>query len=124
MEENNATVRKIAIVGCLKSNQGCAGCACLNAFNHREKAFEVYKDMPVELVAFMRCSNCCEEIDPLDDPGFIKKVNRMVEEGIDTVHIGICAVRQHDGIREDCPGMLKMIDAFKARGIKVVRGTH
>ena len=51
-------MKKIAILSCLKSNDVCAGCACLTAFNKRIRSFAPYEGEDLELTAFMRCSPC------------------------------------------------------------------
>lgn len=113
-------MKKIAILACEKSNRVCAGCACLNAFYDRRKSFERYVGEDLRLVAFMRCSHCVEEIDPMEDPGFLEKLERLIQEGAECVHIGICAKKNG----EICPGMARMAHAFEERGIEVVWGTH
>jgi len=114
-------MKKIAIVCCLQANDVCAGCACLNAFCDRRKAFERYADEALRLTAFMRCSHCMKEGDPLQDEGFVEKLERFVSEGVEIVHIGVCAGREEEN---GCPGMKKMAQAFREKGIEVVWGTH
>ena len=114
-------MKKIAIVSCENSNTVCAGCACLNAFYDRRKSFERYAGEELRLTAFMRCSHCVKDGDPLSDPGFVEKLERLVSEGTQTVHIGICAGMTE---AEGCPGMLKMVKAFRDKGVRVVWGTH
>lgn len=113
-------MKRIAILACLKANDVCAGCGCLNAFYNRHGAFEHYVGDELRLTAFMRCSHCVNELDPLEDPGFLEKLDRLVNEGTECVHIGICA--QHDG--EPCPGMWRMADAFSQRNVEIEWGTH
>ena len=114
-------MKNIAILSCLKSNNVCAGCACLTAFNDRIRAFERYKDEELRLIAFMRCSTCVRDGDPMQDPGFVEKLDRLVNEGTEILHIGICAGKHEE---EGCPGMRKMVKAFRDRGVEVVWGTH
>ena len=113
-------MKKIAILACRNSNQVCAGCACLNAFYERKKSFERYADEELRLTAFMRCSKCYTEVQPMEEAGFLEKLNRLVSEETECVHIGICAVKNGAA----CPGMAQMAKAIEERGIKVVWGTH
>ena len=55
------------------------------------------------------------------DPGFTEKLERLVQEGTEILHIGICAGKTEE---EGCPGMVKMVRAFRDKGVKVVWGTH
>ena len=113
-------MRKIAILGCQKSNQVCAGCACLNAFYDRKKAFERYAGEELRLTAFMRCSKCCTEVSPQEEPGFLEKLDRLVSEGTECVHIAKCGLKKGKA----CPGMAQMAKCFEERGIEVVWGSH
>jgi len=45
----------------------------------------------------------------------------MASEGVEIVHIGVCAGRNAESA---CPGMLKMIEAFEDKDMKTVWGTH
>lgn len=115
-------MKKIAILACLQANDVCASCGCLNAFYDRRKHFERYAGEELRLIAFMRCSHCLREGgDPMADTGFVEKLERLIQEGTETVHIGVCAGR---GEADACPGMLKMAHAIKNRGIEVIWGTH
>ena len=60
-------MKRIAIVACENSNTVCAGCACLNAFYDRRKSFERYAGEELRLMAFMRCSHCVKDGDPMQD---------------------------------------------------------
>ncbi|MDO4866897.1 MAG: CGGC domain-containing protein [Clostridia bacterium] len=115
-------MRKIAIAACLQANDVCAGCGCLNAFIDRTRHFSRYAGEEIRLVAFMRCSHCLKDGgDPMEDAGFAEKLQRLVDEGVATVHISVCAGRD---AASACPGMAKMARAFAARGLEVVWGTH
>ena len=115
-------MKKIAILACLRANDVCAGCGCLNAFQDRRKHFERYAGEDVRLTAFMRCSHCLwEDGEPMEDAGFVEKLERLVSEGTEVVHVGVCAGRDADTA---CPGMAKMVREFEARGVEVVWGTH
>ena len=113
--------KRIAILACLRANDVCAGCGCLNAFYDRRAHFERYAGEELRLTAFMRCSHCVRESDPMRDEGFMEKLERLVKEGTQIVHIGVCAGRDEASA---CPGMLKMAQAFRDRGLEIVWGTH
>ena len=115
-------MKKIAILTCLRANDVCAGCGCLNAFYDRKRHFDRYADEEIRLTAFMRCSRCLREGgDPMDDAGFVEKLERLIAEGTEVVHIGVCAGRDEDSA---CPGMAKMARAFREKGVEVAWGTH
>ena len=114
-------MKKIAIFCCLRANDVCAGCACLNAFYDRRRAFARYEGEQLRLTAFARCSNCVKDSDPMNDPGFVEKLERFVSEGVEIVHIGICAGREEES---GCPGMKKAVQAFRGKGMDVIWGTH
>ncbi|MBR4442560.1 MAG: CGGC domain-containing protein, partial [Clostridia bacterium] len=51
----------------------------------------------------------------------VEKLERLVSEGVETVHIGVCAGREEETA---CPGMKKMVEAFREKGLEVIWGTH
>lgn len=112
-------MKKIAILACLQANDICAGCSCLWALNGRRAYFARYADEEVELCAFMRCSRC--GADPEEDAGMLEKLERLGKEGVETVHIGVCAKKRDGSI---CPHMQKTADWLAAHGFEVVWGTH
>ena len=114
-------MKRIAILACLRANDVCAGCSCLNALHDRRAAFARYGNESIRLTAFMRCSRCVRDADPLQDEGFMEKLQRLAEEGTETIHIGICAGRDESS---RCPGMVRMAHAIEEKGIRVVWGTH
>ncbi|MBQ8108544.1 MAG: CGGC domain-containing protein [Clostridia bacterium] len=114
-------MKKIAILACLRANDVCAGCGCLNALYDRRKFFERYAGQEVRLTAFMRCSHCVREGNPMKDEGFVEKLERLASEGTQAVHIGVCAGRD---AATACPGMAKMARAFEEKGLEVIWGTH
>ena len=115
-------MKRIAILACLRANDVCAGCGCLSAFQDRTRHFERYAGEAARLIAFMRCSHCIREGgEPMDDVDFVEKLERLISEGAEVIHIGVCAGRGPDTA---CPGMVKMIREFKKRGVEVVWGTH
>lgn len=52
-------------------------------------------------------------------------MERLEQEGIETVHVGVCRFRQGpDGNREECSRLMEICRMIEERGIQVVRGTH
>ena len=103
-------MKKIAILTCIKSNSVCTGASCLKAMNERTRSFAPYKGEPLQLMAFLHC-----------DPGFLEKLERLEQIGVEIVHAGICT-RKHDG--SECPQITKILSKMEEKGMKVVRGTH
>ena len=89
-------MKKLAILTCLKSNEVCTGAACLHALNARQKSFERYKDMEIELVAFSKCNGCDQPL--AENRGLQEKLERLIKIGTDIVHLGIC-VKNKEGYR-------------------------
>ncbi len=113
-------MKKIAILCCLGANDVCAGVGCLKAFHQRKSTFAVYENQNVQVYAFLRCSRCgvsCKE-----DAGMTEKLERLVSEGIETVHIGVCAVKGPE--KEVCPFMQEHAAWLTDHAIQVVWGTH
>lgn len=112
---------KIAILNCLKANDVCAGASCLKAFNTRTRHFEVYGETPLELTAFARCSGCEAGV----DDGFTEKLERIVSEGSEVCHVGVCTKKRgENGEISECPVITKAAEYLEAHGVRVVRGTH
>lgn len=109
---------KIAILNCLRANEVCGGCACLKAWNSKTRHFSRYENGNAELVAFARCNGCGKGV----DAGFREKLERMVSEGAEVVHLGGCTVRMKD--RTECPTITEAAEYLQAKGLTVVRGTH
>ena len=109
---------KIAILNCLKANEVCAGASCLKAFNEKSRHFESYGDTPTELIAFARCNGCGAGI----DEGFREKLDRMVEEGAEVCHLGVCT--RDFKTKEECPNITAAAKYLEERGVRIVRGTH
>ena len=112
-------MKKIAMLNCLNSNKVCAGAACFTAFNKRIRSFERYKGMDVEVAAFMRCNGCGN--DPDEDDGMKEKVERMKQDGVETVHVGLCT-KNKEGVR--CKNVARIMEMLEEEGIEVVDGTH
>ena len=109
---------KIAMLNCLNANQVCTGAGCLRAFNSRTKHFAEYGDIPLELVAMARCNGCGKGI----DEGFREKLERMVSEGAEVCHLGVCT--RHGEDRKECPTITEAAAWLEERGLRIVRGTH
>jgi predicted metal-binding protein len=48
---------KIGIITC-RRYQNCTGGKCLRAMRNKEGAFDIYKDMDIELVGYTTCGGC------------------------------------------------------------------
>jgi len=111
-------MKKIAMMNCLKSNEVCTGAACLKAFYERRAGFARYDGQDLQLTAFLRCSSCGQK--PEDGKGMTEKLERLLKEGTETVHIGVCA--QMNQTR--CETMQLYADWLESRGIEIVWQTH
>lgn len=109
---------KIAMLNCLKANEVCTGAGCLRALNERSRFFAEYGSTPLTLVAMARCNGCQAEI----DRGFREKLDRIVSEGAEVCHLGVCTVRSDT--KEECHVITQAAAYLEERGVKVVRGTH
>ena len=76
-----------------------------------------YEGQEVPLTAFARCNGCEAGI----DEGFQEKLDRLVEEGTQVVHLGKCTDRKDTG---PCPVIAQAADYLAAKGIRIVHGTH
>lgn len=111
-------MKKIAILNCLMANEVCAGASCLRAFYARQAGFARYAGEELQLVAFSRCSSCRKQLQ--DDMGMLEKLERIVSEGAEAVHIGVCA--QMNNVR--CPTMETYAKWLEDRGVEIVWQTH
>ena len=109
---------KIAMINCLKANEVCAAASCLKAFNQRKAHFEEYAGQDVELIAVARCNGCDAGI----DKGFQEKLDRLLSEGVDVCHFGVCTVK--NDTKEECPVITKAGEYLEEHGVRLVRGTH
>ena len=109
---------KIAMLNCLKANEVCGGVACLRAFNAREAGFARYAGEELQLMGFLRCSNCGKK--PEEDRGMKEKLERLVSVGTEAVHIGICA--QMNDVK--CETMGSYAEWLEDHGVEVVWRTH
>ena len=109
---------KIAILNCLQANDVCAAAACLKALNTKRRHFAGYKDEPLELIALARCNGCEAGI----NDGFREKLDRIVREGAQVCHLGICTIRRDTG--RECPVIHDAAVYLESNGVAIVRGTH
>ena len=109
--------RRIAVMICKKSADGCTGAACFWAFDAKYKNFEQYKDspIPVKLWGFFHCNG--GDVDRDNDAGLKKKLNRLKEEGVEKVHLGVCMCKY-------CPHMDEICGQLEREGIRYEKGTH
>ena len=116
-------MKKIGILHCINANDVCAGVGCLKSFMNKKDFFKKYEAEFIELGAFFTCNGCKEyrEVEPEEDEGIIEKLDRLVEENISIVHVGVCR-KLKDG--SECPRITTMTLMLEDRGIEVIRGTH
>ena len=50
-----------------------------------------------------------------------EKVERMKQEGVETVHVGLCT-KNKEGVR--CKNVARIMEMLEEEGIEVVDGTH
>ena len=113
-------MKKIAILTCLDACQVCTGAGCLNAWNSKSRHFASYTGDEVSLEAFFHCNGCGK--DPETDEGMIEKLDRLQSIGVETVHIGVCAVKRETEVL--CPAIAKIQNMLHSRGIQAIQGTH
>ena len=85
------------------------------AFHDKEKGFERYKDRDAWMAAFFDCSGC--DAEKMTDPGFTKKLQRIKENEIASVHLANC-------VTKNCPHLDSIKAALDANGIHFEEGTH
>lgn len=121
MKEKNTT-HKLAILTCLHSNDVCTRAGCLKAFYEKRDFFEGYAP-DTQLIALMTCNGCAKErpMEPKEDPGIQEKLERLVKESVDTVHVGVCR-RKKNG--QECERITQICELMEQNDIHVVRGTH
>jgi predicted metal-binding protein len=112
-------MKKIAMLNCLEANEVCGGCSCFRAFYDRKGGFTRYADEDVEIAGYLRCNGCGS--DPSTDPGMQEKLERLRNEGVAVVHIGVCTHKPDGSL---CPSIRKMTEQLTDWGIEIVDGTH
>lgn len=116
-------MKRIAILRCMRSNENCAGAACLRAFNQKRGFFARYGGEETELVAFWSC-NGCEGLAFSDEAGLREKIDRIERIGTDVVHIGICCSTRSPSPGKLCDRIAAIAAELKRRNIELVFGTH
>ena len=111
-------MKKIAMMNCLKANDVCPGASCLRAFYARKAGFARYEGEELQLTAFLRCSHCGKT--PEEDKEMVMKLDRLVQEGTEAVHIGVCAQMNHT----KCETMEANAKWLEDHGIEVIWQTH
>jgi len=114
-------MKKIAILTCLDACQVCTGASCLNAWNNRARHFAPYAGEDVSLEAFFHCNGCGKG--PESDDGMAEKLDRLQSIGVETVHIGVCAVKDRE-TGALCPAIEKIQELLHRRDIATTLGTH
>ncbi len=112
-------MKKVAMVNCLKANEVCTGAACMKAWEAKTRSFSVYQNKETVLTAFARCNGCGNT--PENSAGLKEKLERLVSEGTQIVHFGVCT-KSRDG--KECPVITEIGEWLTDHGIEVVRGTH
>lgn len=115
-------MEKIGILTCIHANTVCTGAGCLKAFNERTDFFQTYSN-DTKLSVFMTCNGCKEEqiLEPEEDSGMLEKIDRLLQEQINKIHVGICRIQEN---QQECDRIKKICNIIEAKGIEVIRGTH
>ncbi|SHJ19605.1 Predicted metal-binding protein [Dethiosulfatibacter aminovorans DSM 17477] len=79
---------KIAIIAREKTMERCTAKGCFRAFNNREDSFCDYGE-DVELASFMN-----------DGGEFDHKIQKLIDLGVDTVHISTCIRGKNENYEE------------------------
>ena len=114
-------MKKIAVLTCLDTCKVCDGASCLGAWNGRKGRFTRYAGEDVCLSAFFHCNGC--DADPRSDTGMLEKLNQLQRDGVETVHVGVCAVKNRE-TGALCPNIEKIQNMLHDRGIKTILGTY
>lgn len=114
-------MKKIGVLTCLDACKVCAGISCLNAWNGKVRHFARYAGEDACLTAFLHCNGCGTS--PCSDAGMLEKLDRLQSDGVETVHIGVCAVKDREA-GTLCPVMEEIQGMLHDRGIQTVLGTH
>lgn len=55
----------------------------------------------------------------------MESVERLSQEGIEAVHVGVCRFQQtENGERKECERLMEICRMIEEKGIPVIRGTH
>ena len=105
---------KIAIGICGKTSGRCSSVGCFKAYNNKNKHFTAYKDIETELLAFFSCNLCFED----GEEKLTKIVNKLKNNGVEKLHLGVCAVKCKEDKLEEIKGVINNVN------IDVIEGTH
>lgn len=115
-------MKKIVILRCLKSEENCAGTACLYALYDRGFQFARYEGEEVRLIGFLSC-NGCGRLTLGAGEGLAEKVDRLLRLQPDAIHVGICC-KTRNKTGKYCVEALKVLKIFQENGVNIVFGTH
>lgn len=105
---------KIAIGMCGKTSGRCSTVGCFKAYNNKDKHFTAYKDIETELLSLFSCNMCFED----GEEKLTKIANKLKDNGVEKLHLGVCAVR----CKEDNLEKIKRV--FEDLEIDIIEGTH
>ena len=105
---------KIAIGMCGKTSGRCSTVGCFKAYNNKDKHFTAYKDIETELLSLFSCNMCFED----GEEKLTRIANKLKDNGVEKLHLGVCAVRCKEGNSEE----IKRV--FEDLEIDIVEGTH
>ena len=75
----------------------------------------------------MTCNGCKsrQPLEPQEDPGIQEKLDRLVRENVEVMHVGVCSwFKNKEQKWYQCPRMEQICQLIRDRGIRVVQGTH
>lgn len=104
---------KLGIILC-DHYRTCSGGKCFKALHNRDGAFEIYKNIEVELAAFATCGGC---------PGtnIEYAIEEMMDNCVTHIHFATCFLLGFP----PCPHMETLEKFIKTKkGMKVTFGTH
>ncbi len=110
---------KIGILGCESTTHGmnCVMVGCLGNLRGREGSFKDYpEEDPLDLVGIIHCGGCPTAV---GSEGIWRKVQALVEYGIDALHLTSCLVHL-------CPFKDAYLETIHREypELKIVEGTH
>lgn len=103
----------IGILVCNKLSYECCGAWCFKAFNEKNKGFEIYKDMNVNLYGFMHCNGCEKDFEKEMD----YKLKQLKKCNVTRIHMALC-------VKSECEKYDELKLILKKRGFEVIYGTH
>ena len=67
----------------------------------------------------MKCNGCPKDgaAEPRQDPGILEKVERLSQEGIEAVHVGVCRFQKtENGERKECERLMEICQIDRREG--------